>query len=1067
MADRTRTPHPRLQRMVACPNCSTPNPDVARFCMSCGAPLAAPEHAREARKVVTVVFADITGSTGLGEHLDPEALRSIMGRWFDAMSGVLERHGGSVEKFIGDAVVAVFGVPVVHEDDGLRAVRAAAEMTTALAALNAALRTERGVEIAMRVGVNTGAVVVGDARAGGSRATGDAVNVAARLQQAAEPGETLVGDSTWRLVRDAVVTGEPRDISIKGHEHAVTVRRLIAVDQAAEGFHRRVGGPMVGRDRELGILRAAFERAVIEERCVLVTVLGSAGVGKSRLVHEFLTDARAAATVLRGRCLPYGQGITWYPVAELLRSAVGLDEEAEPSLVMDRLRARLAGVDDAEAILARLAEPLGVATEPAPVEELFWAIRRFLEHIADDGPVAVVLDDLQWAEPAILDLVEHLSEWVHGVPLLLLAMARPELLDIRLGWGGGKPDATTFVLEPLPAADTERLIESLLEGATIGPLARDRIAVAADGNPLYAEQVIEMLLDDGLVQRGPDGALVVGDLESISVPPTIQALLAARLDRLSDGERRTIERAAVVGKEFGQRDVSELTPADARADVAGQLMGLVRKELIRPDRRRDTSGEAYRFRHLLIRDAAYDSLPKLERAELHEQFADWLERTAGDRLAELDEITGYHLDQARTYRLALGPDDDRTRALALRAGHRLAAAGRRSADRDEVPTAVRLLTQAEALLVEDPAARFKTLNLLVHVGFDEDLVVSMQVAQRAEEVAAALGDLKLRQARLWVSYVRGFTDPSFVMTDVRAEAETSASAFAEAGDIDALMDVYELMVAIDLNLAHWEATARWSRLGLKLATASGLDQRREDFTKSLSNAMVWGAFDAVGSLAIHDELLASTTRRLTRSWLLSATAVLWAILGDRERAEEAHAAATTIADELGIRRSEFRHAYMHYALDDLPEAFRFAQQESADLEHAGDTGRRSTIVGLEAWILVLLGDDAEAARAAEVSRQLGAPDDAVTQIFWRSAMGVVLARRGEIAEADRVTTELIEIADATDSTDAGTAWLARGLVLSMAGRAAEATEAGQRARTIYAAMGFVSGLRRVEELLGG
>ena len=368
----------------------------------------------------------------------------------------------------------------------------------------------------------------------------------------------------------------------------------------------------------------------------------------------------------------------------------------------------------------------------------------------------------------------------------------------------------------------------------------------------------------------------------------------------------------------------------------------------------------------------------------------------------LDEITGYHLDQARTYRLALGPDDDRTRALALRAGHRLAAAGRRSADRDEVPTAVRLLTQAEALLVEDPAARFKALNLLVHVGFDEDLAVSMLVAQRAEEVAATLGDLKLRQARLWVSYVRGFTDPSFVMTDVRAEAEMSASAFAEAGDIDALMDVYELMVAIDLNLAHWEATARWSRLGLKLATASGLDQRREDFAESLSNAMVWGAFDAADSLAIHDDLLASTTRRLTRVWLVSAKALLWAILGDRERAEEAQAATTAIADELGIRRSEFRHAYMHYVLDDLPEARRLAQQESTDLEHVGDTGRRSTIVGLEAWILVLLGDDAEAGRAAEVSRQLGAPDDAVTQIFWRSAMGVVLARRGEIAEADRM-----------------------------------------------------------------
>jgi class 3 adenylate cyclase/tetratricopeptide (TPR) repeat protein len=1065
--------------MVACPNCSTPNPDVARFCMSCGATLAAPEPAREARKVVTVVFADITGSTGLGERLDPEAFRSIMGRWFDAMSAVLERHGGSVEKFIGDAVVAVFGVPVVHEDDGLRAVRAAAEMTTALAALNEALRTERGVEIAMRVGVNTGTAVVGDARAGGSRATGDAVTVAARLQQAAEPGETLVGEPTWRLVREAVTTGEPREISVKGHEVPVVVRRLIAVDQAAEGFHRRVGGPMVGRDRELGILRAAFERAVIEERCVLVTVLGSAGVGKSRLVHEFLagartgaatgapTDARTDATVLRGRCLPYGQGITWYPVAELLRSAVGLDEESEPSAAMDGLRALLADVDDAETILARLAETLGVATAPAPVEELFWGIRRFLEQLALDGPVVVVLDDLQWAEPAILDLVEHLSEWVSGVPLMLIAMARPELLDLRVGWGGGKPDATTFVLEPLPSADTEHLVEALLEGATIAPIARQRIAAAADGNPLYVEQVIEMLLDDGLVLRGSDGSLVVGDLDTISVPPTIQALLAARLDRLSDGERRTIERAAVVGKEFGQRDVSELTPAGGRADVAGQLMGLVRKELIRPDRRRESGGEAYRFRHLLIRDAAYDSLPKLERAELHEQFADWLERTAGDRLAELDEITGYHLDQARTYRLALGPDDDRTRALALRAGHRLAAAGRRSADRDEVPTAIRLLTQAEALLVEDPPARFKTLNRLVHVGFDEDLVATMRVAKQAEEVAAELGDHELRRARLWVSAVLSMTDPMFLISEIRAEAEAAATAFAAAGDIDALLDVYEVMVAIDLNLAHWQAAARWAQLGLKLAAATGLDQRREDFTTSWSNAMVWGSSDARESLAIHDELLASTSRRLTRVWIVSGVAILWAVLGDRDRAEAAHDEATSLADELGIRPSEFRRAYMRFVLDDLTAAIQLARQESANLERVGETGRRSTIVGLEAWILALIGDDAEAARAAEESRRLGAADDAVTQILWRSAMGVVLARRGETIEADRVTTELVDIADGTDSMDAGTAWLARGWVLSMAGRREESAEAARRARELFAAKGFVNGIRRVEALLGG
>src|SRR6185295_12199346 len=273
--------------------------------MNCAQPLAQAEAGREARKVVTVVFADITGSTGLGERLDPESLRAILGRWFDAMREVLERHGGTVEKFIGDAVVAVFGVPTLHEDDALRAVRAAVDMRVQLARLNATLREERGLELEMRVGVNTGEVVVGDARAGGSRATGDAVNVSARLQQAAEPGETLVGDSTWRLVREAVTAGEARDVQVKGRQEPVTVRRLLDVDQTAEAIHRRVGGPMVGRERELGTLRAAYERATVETRCVLVTVLGTAGVGKSRLTHEFLADIRPDATVLRGRCLPY------------------------------------------------------------------------------------------------------------------------------------------------------------------------------------------------------------------------------------------------------------------------------------------------------------------------------------------------------------------------------------------------------------------------------------------------------------------------------------------------------------------------------------------------------------------------------------------------------------------------------------------------------------------------------------------------------------------------------------------------------------------------------------------
>jgi class 3 adenylate cyclase len=1051
--------------VITCPNCGTANPEAARFCMNCAQPLAPVEATREARKVVTVVFADVTGSTGLGERLDPESLRAILGRWFDAMRDVLERHGGTVEKFIGDAVVAVFGVPTLHEDDALRAVRAAADMHGALATFNDALRTERGLEIEMRVGVNTGEVVVGDARAGGSRATGDAVNVAARLQQAAEPGETLLGDSTWRLVREAVTTGEARDVEVKGRHEPVTVRRLIDVDPTAEAIHRRVGGPMVGRERELGTLRAAYERATVERRCVLVTVLGTAGVGKSRLTHEFLAGVRPNATVVRGRCLPYGQGITWFPIAELLRSAVGLDDEADPDLVVDRLRTRLEGTADADTIVARLAEPLGIAREPAPIEELFWAVRRFLERLAEDGPTVAVIDDLTWADSTLLDLVEHLADWIHGVPLLILTLARPELLDIRSGWGGGKPDATTFLLEPLPADKTDQLVEALFEGATVPEAARRRIAAAADGNPLFAEQVIEMLLDDGLVRRRPDGSLEVDELGSISVPPTIHALLAARLDRLSDPERRTIERASVVGKEFGQREVSELTPTESRAGVAGQLMTLVRKELIRPDRRRDDGGETFRFRHLLIRDAAYDSLPKAERAELHERFADWLEGSAGERLAERDEIVGYHLAQARSYRLALGPDDAHTKALALRAGHRLLAAGLLAAAREENEPARRLLREAAALLVEDPGARFGALMKLIDVLERLDYAGSLAAAQEAETVGAEIDEAAALRARLWVWASTSYLDPSFGFEQFRPQIESAVETFRAADDIDGMLDAVEVLSIADLGAAHWKDAAIWARVGLEVAAEHGLGLRRGTFARWLANALVWGDTDARESLRIIGELLPRETRRSSRAAMLSAAAMLHGILGDRGAAEAAETEARAVAIELGYRRQWFRWAFTEYALDNMPGAIEATRAEATALAELGETGQRSTILALQGWLLALTGDNEGAMRVAEEGRQLGSVDDAVTQILWRIAEGLAQAQLGNLEEADRLSVAALAVAAKTDSLSAADAWEARARVLALLGRRSEMLEAAAKARELHVAKGAVNFISRLDRFL--
>jgi hypothetical protein len=610
-------------------------------------------------------------------------------------------------------------------------------------------------------------------------------------------------------------------------------------------------------------------------------------------------------------------------------------------------------------------------------------------------------------------------------------------------------------------------VAELLEGGTIEPAARARIAAAADGNPLFVEQVIEMLLDDGVVRRRSDGALEVGDLETISVPPTIQALLAARLDRLDEPERRTIERASVVGKEFGQRDVSELTPAESRHGVAGQLMALVRKELIRPDRRRDDGAETYRFRHLLIRDAAYESLPKAERAELHERFADWLERTAGDRLAELDEITGYHLDQARTYRLDLGPEDDHTRALALRAGRRLAAAGRRTADREEAASAIRLLSRAEALLVDDPRARFDVLLRLVEVVYSQDYPTALRAARQAEAVAGALGPLSVRRAQLWVASVRTMSEPAFLVSEMQADAERSIADFQAAGDIEGVLDCLQILVVVQLNLAHWTDAVAWARRGVDVAAAAGLERQRSAFAAAIANALVWGATPIAEGLATIDELLAATTRRAARSLMLSTRGVLLALAGDRRGYEAAIGEATAIRTELGLPSLVFRTAYAEYGLDDLPAAVQASRAAAADLEQRGETGARSTMLGLASWALVLQGLDDEALEAAAEARRLGAEDDAVTQIQWRAATSVAVARRGEATEADRLSLEALEIAGDTDSIDAATAWLARSITLSLLGRARESSDAARNARDIAAAKGSVNVVRRAEALMGG
>jgi class 3 adenylate cyclase len=648
--------------MATCPSCGADNPDGFRVCGYCAAPLAdaLPEGVR---KTVTVVFTDLVGSTTLGEAIDSESVSEIMDRYFFEMRRVLVEHGGHLEKYIGDAVMAVFGLPRLHEDDALRAVRAASEMQRALETLNDELERVWGVRVQNRTGVTTGEVITGDPTANQRLVVGDAVNVAARLEQAAPATEVLLGDLTYRLVRDAVEVEEVEPLELKGKSERVRAYRLVSVG-TGEGYSRRADSPLVGRVAELAVLREAFDEAVVRQECRLVSPIADAGVGKSRLVDAFIASVAHDAWVGRGRCLSYGDGITFWPLVELVRDAARIADDDTADVAREKLGMLVPEVDRS-AVIERASAAVGLTDAPFPIEELFWGARKLIAALATEQPVVVVFDDIQWAEPTFLDLVEHLTESIHDAPVLLVCPSRPELLERREGWAEGRR-ARRLPLEPLSEAETERVVENLL-GSVASPEAKRRIAEAAEGNPLFAEQLLAMLVD-------------VGSASELEVPPTIHALLAARLDQLAPEPRAVVECASVIGLVFPKAAVTELAPTAVRAEIDAHLDALTRRRLVRPY---PDAQASYRFNHILIRDAAYQRLLKRTRATLHERVVDWADRVNRDRAPEFEEILGYHLEQAHRYLSELGPLDEHGREVGRRAAERLASSGRRAFGRGD------------------------------------------------------------------------------------------------------------------------------------------------------------------------------------------------------------------------------------------------------------------------------------------------------------------------------------------------------------------------------------------------
>ena len=968
---------------------------------------------------MTIVFSDLKGSTAMGEKLDSEAVREVMSRYFDEMRAALERHGGTVEKYIGDAIMAVFGLPRVHEDDALRAVRAAAEMRDHLAALNNELEERWGVTVGNRTGVNTGEVVAGDPTTGQRLVTGDTVNTAARLEQAAPTSEVLLGETTYRLVRHAVEVEPVEPLELKGKADRVPAYRLVEVREA-ESVERRRDSPLVGRERELDLLSDELATAVRDRSCRRVTIVAQAGVGKSRLIDEFGRSARATeARVLRGRCLPYGRGITFWPLVEIVREAAAIEDEDTPEAARSKLaEAAGAGADD---VVDRVASAVGLDTEDFSLDEIFWGTRKFFEHQASDRALVVLFEDIHWAESAFLDLIEYVSKNTAGVPLLLLCATRPDLFEHRAEWA---ERGAIVELEPLTEEQSGLVVQHLLGDAPIPDDARTRIVAAAEGNPLFVEQLLSMLIDDGLLRREGDAWVPGGDLSKLSIPGTIQALLAARLDLLSQEERAVIEPASVIGQIFEQPAVEELAPEPVRPAIGEHLGSMTQKQLVRP---LQAGGEqAYRFHHILVRDAAYQGILKRARATFHERFANWAERVNRDRdrEAEFEEILGYHLEQAYQYLSELGPLDDHGIEIGRRSASRLTTAGRRAFARGDMAAAANLLRRARELLPKHDPSRLELLPDLSEAMMETGEYAWAQVfLEEALEGADARGDERLRaDALLTRLLVRHWATDDLNAWRLEAERETSAliPLLRERNDHAELAKAWRMVATIHAIACEWEATAEGQRQALNYARLAGKTRQAARMSGVYSISLFHGPTPVPLAIEECEEILKrGLPDRQAEALVRCSLASLVAIAGDFERARSLYREARGTLEDLGAvvvaAWTCLTLGRVELLAGDAAAAEEQLRLDYDRLVELNDLYYRPLVTAMLAQAVYTQGRWQEAGELATVAGELAAEDDVEPQALWRSVRAKVLAASGVVDEAMILGREAVELLSATDA----------------------------------------------------
>jgi tetratricopeptide (TPR) repeat protein len=1016
--------------------------------------------ARAARKRVTVAAVDLTVVNDVEE---PELVDPAFEHALRTLTELFMRHGASVSASRPDELTAVFGIPRLAEDDALRAVRASCELHDELPGLNRELEVSYGVLLAARVGVDAGTVVVDESHATSAASTA-AVRGASALRRLARAGESLVGDRAYELVRHAVRV-EP---VLRESDDGRTLRRLIAVLPGVGARPLRPRSPLVGREWEAAMLRMTFERVIGDRTCRVVTVLGPPGIGKSRLMREFARSVGSRAVVLRGSCTE--SGAAYWPLLEVVRQAAAVEPTESPERVHAKIAALLEADPDAEDVAAAVAGLVDLAAPPPDADSRSRDVRRLLEAVASRVPLVIAFDDIHQAKPGFLELLRSVAEQSFGVPLLVVCLAWPELDDNHPHWDKRIPNATRIALEPLAAADVVRLIDNLLGGEVDDEL-RHRVGEAAEGNPLFVEELIAMLVERGLI--APDDGLwqATAELPADLFPDTIDAVVTERLDALSDAERAVARAGSVEGMRFHADAVATLVPDHLGGAVAETINALARKDLVCRDRAEFPGEDAFRFRHPVIGEVAYESIPIGQRPDLHERFAAWAEAKVGTRLAEYEETIAFHLERAYEFRSTLRQPRERLDVLGEHAGRLLFGAGRRAIARGDMTVGLSLLRRAYALLpVDDEGRAALMLDLGVALMETGDLERALEMYDAAAEAAA--GTPTEWYARIQASGVRADRDTRFGTAALAREADKAERVFTALGDDLGLAKVWHRRAFVELVRCRWRAAQGGFVRARRYARRAGADRDEAVASSMLFYCLVLGPAPVDTAIRSSDRILAETRFRAVGGVGLAALGALHAMRGSFDEAHALLDQSRVILEDVGQRRRLMEASFFSATADLLAgdpraaaERLRWAHGVATS---AGQDGLAASIGAHLAEALQALGDEDEADAMALASGESAADDDLFTQIKWRAVRAKVLSGRGEVDAALALGHEAVAHAERTDDLNSHAAALADlACVLHAAGRVDDERTAREEAIRLYVQKGNRVGELRLRDRTGG